>query len=114
MQPNPNEVEAVASTFPGVAECACVGVPDAKSGEALSLFVVELPGGRLSEEGLIAYCRTSLTAYKVPKIVHLVDALPKSTVGKILRRELQPAPAQETPEGNLTPARLTIPGLART
>ena len=85
----PNEVEAVASACPGVAECACVGVSDAKSGEAVKLFAVKMPGATLTEEELIAYCRKELTAYKVPKLVSFVDALPKSTVGKILRRELR-------------------------
>lgn len=87
----PNDVEAVASACPGVAECACVGVPDDKTGEAVKLFVVKAPGAELDEAGLIAHCRQSLTAYKVPRIVTFVDALPKSTVGKILRRHLRNA-----------------------
>ena len=62
---------------------------DAKSGEAVKLFAVKMPGATLTEEELIAYCRKELTAYKVPKLVSFVDALPKSTVGKILRRELR-------------------------
>jgi long-chain acyl-CoA synthetase len=85
----PNEVEAVASACPGVAEAACVGVPDDKTGEAVKLFVVKAPGATLGAEDLIAFCRKDMTAYKVPKIVRFVDALPKSTVGKILRRELR-------------------------
>jgi long-chain acyl-CoA synthetase len=85
----PNEIEAVASACPGVAECACVGVPDEKTGEAVKLFVVKTPGATLTEEEVIAHCRKDMTAYKVPKIVRFVDALPKSTVGKILRRELR-------------------------
>ena len=85
----PNEIEAVASACPGVAECACVGVPDDKTGEALKLFVVKRPDAELSEEQLIAHCRKEMTAYKVPKIVRFIAALPKSTVGKILRRELR-------------------------
>ena len=85
----PNEVEQVASACPGVAECACVGVPDDKSGEAVKLFVVKAPGATLSEEALIAFCREDMTAYKVPRIVRFIDALPKSTVGKILRRNLR-------------------------
>lgn len=84
----PNEVEAVVSALPGVAECACVGMPDARSGEALVLFVVGLEGSKLSEEAVTAHCRCLLTAYKVPKTIRIVDRLPKSTVGKILRREL--------------------------
>jgi long-chain acyl-CoA synthetase len=85
----PNEIEAVATGCPGVAECACVGVPDEKTGEALKLFVVRAPGASLTSEALVAHCRAGLTAYKVPKLVAFVDALPKSTVGKILRRELR-------------------------
>ena len=85
----PNEIEAVASACPGVAECACIGVADEKTGEAVKLFVVKAPGAALTVEELIAHCRTEMTAYKVPKAVVFVDALPKSTVGKILRRELR-------------------------
>ncbi|MBL0087519.1 MAG: AMP-binding protein [Ideonella sp.] len=85
----PNDVEAVASACPGVAECACVGVPDEKSGEAVKLFVVKTPGATVTEAEVVAYCRTELTGYKVPKIVRFIDALPKSAVGKILRRELR-------------------------
>lgn len=85
----PNELEAVATACPGVAECACVGVPDEKTGEAVKLFAVMAQGATVTEDDLIAHCRKSLTAYKVPKIVRFVDALPKSTVGKILRRELR-------------------------
>jgi long-chain acyl-CoA synthetase len=85
----PNEVEAVASALPGVAECACIGVPDEKTGEAVKLFVVVASGAALSDEAVREHCRRELTAYKVPKSVHFVDALPKSTVGKILRRELR-------------------------
>ncbi|MDM0109787.1 AMP-binding protein [Variovorax sp. J22R24] len=85
----PNEIEAVATACPGVAECACVGAPDEKTGEALRLFVVKAPGATLSEQDVIDHCRASLTGYKVPRLVRIVEALPKSTVGKILRRELR-------------------------
>ena len=85
----PNEVEAVASGCPGVAECACVGVADEKTGEAVKIFVVRMPNATLTAEELIAHCRKDMTAYKVPKIVRFLDALPKSTVGKILRRDLR-------------------------
>ncbi|KQW93165.1 long-chain fatty acid--CoA ligase [Massilia sp. Root418] len=84
----PNEVEAVVSAMPGVAECACVGTPDARTGEALVLFVVGLAGSDLSEKAVTAHCRSLLTAYKVPKTIRIVDRLPKSSVGKILRRAL--------------------------
>ena len=79
----------MATGCPGVAECACIGVPDEKTGEAVKLFVVKAPGATLTEADVIAHCRKELTGYKVPKIVHFIDALPKSTVGKILRRELR-------------------------
>ena len=85
----PNEIEAVASSCPGVAECACVGVSDEKTGEAVKLFVVKLPGAALNETELIVHCRKELTGYKIPRQVVFVDSLPKSTVGKILRRELR-------------------------
>jgi long-chain acyl-CoA synthetase len=85
----PNEVEAVATTFPGVAECACIGVPDETTGEAVELFVIKKDGANLTGDALIAHCRAGMAAYKVPRIIHFVDALPKSTVGKILRRELR-------------------------
>ncbi len=85
----PNEIEAVASACPGVAECACIGVADERTGEAVKLFVVKVPSATLTAEELIAHCRKEMTAYKVPKTVVFVDALPKSTVGKILRRELR-------------------------
>ena len=84
----PNEVEAVATAFDGIAECACVGVPDEKTGEAVKLFVVKAPGADVTGEVLVAHCRAAMAAYKVPKIVQFVDALPKSNVGKILRRAL--------------------------
>ncbi len=85
----PNEIEAVATACPGVAECACVGFADEKTGEAVKLFVVKSANATLTEDDLIAHCRQSLAAYKIPKIVRFVEALPKSTVGKILRRELR-------------------------
>jgi long-chain acyl-CoA synthetase len=85
----PNEVEDVASACPGVAECACIGTPDAKSGEAVRLFVVRAPNAALTAEEVIAFCRKEMTAYKVPRIVSFIDAMPKSAVGKILRRELR-------------------------
>jgi long-chain acyl-CoA synthetase len=85
----PNEIEAVVTACPGVAECACIGVPDEKTGEAVQLFVVATPAAALTEADVIAFCRQALTGYKVPKRVRFVDALPKSAVGKILRRELR-------------------------
>ena len=88
----PNEVEAVAAACTGVAECACVGKPDEKTGEAVRLFVAKAPGATLTEDDLVAHCRRELTAYKVPKEVRFLDALPKSNVGKILRKDLRAIP----------------------
>ncbi len=85
----PNEIEAIATSYPGVLECACVGVPDDKTGEAVKLFVVRAPNAEFGAADITAFCRKELTAYKVPKHVVFVDALPKSAVGKILRRELR-------------------------
>jgi long-chain acyl-CoA synthetase len=88
----PNEVEAVAASCAGVAECACVGRPDEKTGEAVRLFVTKVPGAALSEADVIAHCRRELTAYKVPREVRFLDTLPKSNVGKILRKDLRAIP----------------------
>jgi long-chain acyl-CoA synthetase len=88
----PNEVEAVAAACGGVAECACVGRPDEKTGEAVRLFVAKAPGATLSEADVIAHCRRELAAYKVPKDVRFLDVLPKSNVGKILRKDLRTLP----------------------
>jgi long-chain acyl-CoA synthetase len=88
----PNEVEAVAAACAGVAECACVGRPDEKTGEAVRLFVAKAAGATLTEADVIAHCRRELTAYKVPKEVRFLEALPKSNVGKILRKDLRTLP----------------------
>jgi len=84
----PNEIEAVVVQHPGVLECAAVGVPDRKSGEAVKLFIVKRDEG-LSIEDVLAHCRANLTGYKVPRDVEFRRELPKSNVGKILRRELR-------------------------
>jgi long-chain acyl-CoA synthetase len=88
----PNEIEAVAAACTGVAECACVGKPDDKTGEAVRLFVAKASGATLCEQDVIAHCRRELAAYKVPKEVCFLDALPKSNVGKILRKDLRAIP----------------------
>jgi long-chain acyl-CoA synthetase len=85
----PNEIEAVVAAMPGVLECACIGVPDDKTGEAVSLFVVKDKGTVLTRDDVVAHCRKELTGYKIPKFVTFVEGLPKSTVGKILRRGLR-------------------------
>lgn len=84
----PNEIEEVIAHHGKVMEVACIGVPDEKTGEALKVFVVKKDPS-LTKEELIAFCRTELTAYKVPKDIEFRDELPKSNVGKILRRELR-------------------------
>jgi len=84
----PNEVEAVVAMHPGVLECAAVGVPDRKSGEAVKLFIVK-GDAALTAEGILAFCREHLTGYKIPRDVEFRAELPKSNVGKILRRELR-------------------------
>ena len=84
----PNEVESVAVTHPGVLEVAAVPQPDERAGEVVALFAVRKDPA-LTEEALIEHCRKSLTGYKVPKRVHFRDELPKTNVGKILRRELR-------------------------
>ncbi len=84
----PTEIEQVVNLHPGVLECAAVGVPDAKSGEAVKLFVVKSDPA-LAEEDLASYCAQQMTAYKRPRFIEFRDELPKSNVGKILRRELR-------------------------
>jgi len=84
----PNEIEAVVAMHPGVLECAAIGVADAKSGEAVKLFVVKKDVA-LTTESVIEHCRAHLTGYKCPREIEFRTELPKSNVGKILRRELR-------------------------
>ncbi|MCM8914656.1 long-chain-fatty-acid--CoA ligase FadD2 [Pseudomonas inefficax] len=84
----PNEIEDVVMGHPKVANCAAIGVPDERSGEAVKLFVVPREGG-LSVDELKAYCKANFTGYKVPKHIVLRESLPMTPVGKILRRELR-------------------------
>ena len=84
----PNEIENVVALHPGVLETACIGVPDDKSGEAVKVFVVKKDPG-LTVEALREHCKQNLTGYKVPKLIEFRESLPKSPVGKILRRELR-------------------------
>ena len=84
----PNEVEGVIAMHPGVVECAAVGVPDERSGEAVKVFVVRKDPA-LTEAQLMDFCKQHLTGYKKPKFIEFRDELPKSNVGKILRRELR-------------------------
>ncbi|HEX4883247.1 MAG TPA: long-chain-fatty-acid--CoA ligase [Casimicrobiaceae bacterium] len=90
----PNEIEGVVAMHPGVLECAAVGVPDEKSGEAVKLFVVKKDEA-LTAETVIKHCRAHLTGYKVPREVEFRPDLPKTNVGKILRRELRDAPKKK-------------------
>jgi len=86
----PNEVEEILAGHSSILEAAVIGVPEEKTGEAVRAFIVTTTDGKtLSREDVIAYCKTQLTGYKVPKDVHFIDELPKSAVGKILRRELR-------------------------
>ncbi len=85
----PNEIEAVVTALDGVAECACIGIPHEKTGEAISIFVVKKPGAEVTDDAIIAHCRKEMTAYKTPRKITWLDELPKSGVGKILRRELR-------------------------
>ena len=84
----PNELEDVAVMHPGVSEAAAIGIPDEKSGEVVKLFVVRAEDSLTADE-LKAYCKEHLTGYKVPRLIEFRDELPKTNVGKILRRELR-------------------------
>lgn len=84
----PNEIEDEAVTHPGILECAAIGIPNDASGEIVKLFVVKKDQS-LTEQDVIDHCRKRLTGYKVPKVIEFRDDLPKSNVGKILRRMLK-------------------------
>ena len=84
----PNEIEAEIAAMDEVLECACIGVPNEKTGEAVKVFIVKKDDS-LTTEAVRAYCKECLTGYKVPRHIVFIDELPKSTVGKILRRELR-------------------------
>ena len=84
----PNEIEDWVNLHPHVLECAAISIPSERTGEAVKLFVV-VKGDGVSEDALIKHCKEGLTAYKVPKEYSFVDELPKSNIGKILRRELR-------------------------
>jgi long-chain acyl-CoA synthetase len=84
----PNEVEEVVAGLNGVMECAVIGIPDERSGEAVKLVVVKKDPG-LTEAQVLEHCRQNLTGYKMPRVVEFRDTLPKTPVGKVLRRELR-------------------------
>ena len=116
----PSEVEEVLLRLPGVADAVVVGVPDRYRGETVKAFVVAAPGAGLTEAGVIEHCRGDLTAYKVPKVVEFVDALPRTAVGKVMRRVLveqertkaaqaaEPTPGS-SPGGRPRPRKTTAP-----
>ncbi|WP_349617532.1 long-chain-fatty-acid--CoA ligase FadD1 [Azotobacter salinestris] len=85
----PNELEDVLASLPGVLQCAAVGVPDERTGEAIKVFVVVKPGATLTEEQVMRHMHANLTGYKRPKYIEFRDRLPTTNVGKILRRELR-------------------------
>jgi len=86
----PNEIENIVALHPGVLECGAVGVPDDKSGEAVKVAIVR-KDPNLTKESVVEHCKTQLTGYKVPRHIEFRDALPKSPIGKVLRRELRDA-----------------------
>lgn len=86
----PNEVEDVLAEHPGILEAGVIGIPDEHSGEVVKAFVVR-QDPNLTEEDIRSFSKKNMTAYKVPKIIEFCDSLPKSAVGKILRRELKEA-----------------------
>jgi long-chain acyl-CoA synthetase len=86
----PNEIEDVITQMDGVLECAAVGMPDAKAGEAVKVVIVRR-NPAITEADIRAYCEANLTGYKRPKVVEFRTELPKTPVGKILRRELRDA-----------------------
>jgi long-chain acyl-CoA synthetase len=85
----PADVEAVLYEHPKVQEAAVIGVPDPKRGETVKAFVVLKEGQTTTEEEIVEFCRENMAVYKVPRIIEFRDELPKSMVGKILRRELR-------------------------
>jgi long-chain acyl-CoA synthetase len=87
----PNELEDVIVTHPDVMEVAAIGIADPKSSEAVKVFVVTKAGSNLTADDIRNWCKERLTSYKVPKVVEFRSELPKSNVGKILRRELRDA-----------------------
>jgi long-chain acyl-CoA synthetase len=86
----PNEVEDVITQMPGVLECAAVGIADAKAGEAVKVVIVKKDPS-VTEASVRTYCEANLTGYKRPKVVEFRSELPKTPIGKILRRELRDA-----------------------
>jgi long-chain acyl-CoA synthetase len=98
----PKEVEEVVATHPAVAECAVVGVPDERTGEAVRVLVVLRRGTKATQEEIVEHCRATLARFKCPREVMFVDRLPKHVTGKLMRRDLRseranpPAPDEGT------------------
>jgi len=91
----PNEVEDVLFTHPAVMEAAVIGVPDPYRGEAVKAFIMLRPGATATSDEVIEFCRANLAKYKVPTLVEFMTSLPKSAVGKVLRRELREMESQK-------------------
>ena len=85
----PREVEELLYTLPEIQECAVVGLPDPEWGERVTAFIVPAPGGTVDTAGLKTYLKSNLSSFKVPREFRMVDALPKSPAGKILKREIR-------------------------
>ncbi len=85
----PAEIERQIGSLEGLHACAIIGVPDARLGEVGHAFIVRSAGSNLSEAGVIAWCKTHLANYKVPRSVSFVDSLPRNTTGKVLKFELK-------------------------
>jgi long-chain acyl-CoA synthetase len=91
----PKEIDELLMTHPKVLEVCTIGIPDSYRGENIKVYIVPKPGQTITEEEVQAFCRKTLAAYKVPKLVEFIDTLPKSAVGKILRRELRDLDAKK-------------------
>jgi long-chain acyl-CoA synthetase len=92
----PREVEEVVCSYPKVSEAIAIGVPNPKRGEVVKVFIVLKPGETLAKEEILDWCKEMLAPYKVPKEIEFVDSIPKSGLGKVLRRELREL-ARQTP-----------------
>jgi long-chain acyl-CoA synthetase len=91
----PKEIDELLITHPKILEVCTIGVPDAYRGETVKIFIVTKPGQTMTAEEVIDFCKEKLAGYKVPKLVEFIAALPKSVVGKILRRELRDMEAKK-------------------
>jgi long-chain acyl-CoA synthetase len=91
----PKEIDELLMTHPKVLEVCTIGIPDSYRGENIKVYIVPKPGQTMTDEEVQAFCRKTLAAYKVPRLVEFIDTLPKSAVGKILRRELRDLDAKK-------------------